>query len=192
VTADLLRTAGIDAAILSTGSMPIMPNLPGIDDPKVCSCVDALLGKHKIGEKVVIVGGGLVGCEMAFEYAAEGKNVTVVEALDDILSVGEAVPLPNSVMLRGLLEYHKVKLLTGRKIKAVDSSGAVIEPSDGKGGSTTITADTVVIAIGFKPAPGIEKDLYGDRIEFYQIGDGKKVGNIMTAVGDAYEVARAI
>jgi 2-enoate reductase len=191
VSPDMLKTGDYDAVILAAGAEPVMPFLPGIGDPKVCSSIDALMGRKEIGQNVVIVGGGLVGFEMAVEYASEGKKATVVEALDDILAASEAVPLPNSVMLRGLLEHHKVKVITGHRLVAVNASGAEIEPSAG-GKTEELAADTVVIAIGFKPLPSMAEELYGAKLEVYDIGDGSKVGNVMTAVGDAYEIARAI
>jgi 2-enoate reductase len=192
VTADFLKTLDVDAAIISMGSTPTVPDIPGIDGLNVCTCVDALLGKHEIGGNVAIIGGRLPGCEIAVEYAAAGKNVTIVESLGDILPAYEEVPLPNSVMLRGLLEHNKVRLITAHRVKAVNNVEIVIGPSDGNGEIAKIPADTVIIAIGFKPIPGIEKELYGSEIEVYRIGDGRRVGNIMGAVGDAYEIARTI
>ena len=94
VSAKQLRNMNADVIILATGSVPIMPPVPGIDDEKVLGCMDAFAHPEKVGKKVIIIGGGLVGCEMALDYAQEGKDVTVVEALPKILSAGIPSPIP--------------------------------------------------------------------------------------------------
>ncbi len=107
--ADAIKKINPDVVFLAVGSTPVMLSFKGNDDPRVISCIDALLGKKKIGQRVVIVGGGQVGCEMAYEYAKEGKTVTLVEALDAVLSTGPAVPVMNKMMLNDLLDFHKVR-----------------------------------------------------------------------------------
>lgn len=178
-----------DAVVLAVGSVPVMPKLPGSDNAKVCNSIDALMGKKEIGQNVVVVGGGLVGCEMAYEYAKEGKNVTVVEALPSILSAGEAVPIMNSMMLNDLLEHYKVKVLTGHRLASVDDEGVTITGEDGE---KKIAADSVVMAVGYKPRESMAQQLREAGIEVYQVGDGKKVGNVCTSITDAYTVARSI
>ncbi|HXY74851.1 MAG TPA: FAD-dependent oxidoreductase, partial [Dehalococcoidales bacterium] len=123
-------------------------------------------------------------------YAKEGKNVTLVEALDKILSAGPPVPIPVKTMLIDLLEHWKVKVITGHKIEAINTKGAVV--SDKNGMKTELVADSVIIAIGFRPLPSIAGQLSGEGIEVYQIGDGNRVGTVQTAIGDAYEVARKL
>ncbi|TQI67078.1 FAD-dependent oxidoreductase [Clostridium sp. KNHs216] len=192
LTAEKIKAMKADAVILAVGSVPVMPKLPGIDSPKVASSVDALRGKKKIGEHVVVIGGGLVGCEMALEYAKEGKKVTVVEALDTILSAGDPVPVPNKQMLEDLFEYHKIELVTGHKLVEVNNKGAVVAPASGSDSSKEIEADSVVIAIGFKPQPSMARELFETGAEIYEIGDGKHVGNIQWAIWEANEIAREI
>lgn len=192
LTAEEIRTLHADVVILAVGSVPVMPKLPGMDSPKVASSVEALAGGKKIGAKVVIVGGGQVGCEMALEYAKEGKKVTIVEALKDILSAGEPLSVPSRQMLQDLLEYHKVEILSGYKLAEVTDRGASVIPSDGGNGAKEIEADTVVIAVGFKSRPSIAKELYETGAEVYEAGDGKHVANIQWAIWDANEVARGI
>lgn len=181
-----------DVVFLAVGSTPVMLNFKGNDDPRVISCIDALLGKKKIGQRVVIVGGGQVGCEMAYEYAKEGKTVTLVEALDAVLSSGPAVPLMNKMMLNDLLDFHKVKVYTGHTLSSIDKNGAVIKSAKDDAAPIEIVADSVIISVGFKPVPTMAKDLYGSGFAVYEMGDGSKVGNVMTAVSDAYEIARSV
>jgi 2-enoate reductase len=192
LSTDAIKFAKPDVVVFSVGSTPILPSLPGIDDSKVTTSVGAITGEKKIGQKVAVIGGGLVGCELAFDYAREGKTVTLVEALDSILSAGEPIPLMNSMMLKDLLAHYKVNIVTGYKLDAVNAKGVVVAPTKGQGDKKEIEADSVVIAIGFKALPSIAGELYESGIEVYEVGDGRKVGNIKTAIGDAYEVARSI
>lgn len=178
-----------DVVVLAVGSVPVMPKLPGINNTKVCSSIDALLGKKEIGKNVVIVGGGLVGCEIAYEYAKEGKNVSVIEALPAILSAGEPVPIMNSMMLNDLLAHYNVKVITGHKLVSVDEDGITITGEDG---NSKILADSVVMAIGYKPRESMVQQLMEAGIEVYQVGDGKKVGNVCTSITEAYTAARSI
>lgn len=187
VTPEELRAMGADAIILATGSVPVMPrSIPGIDHAKTISGVDACMNIRPVGEKVVIVGGGLVGCEIAYGYAKEGKQVTIVEALDDILMVND-VPAMNKLMLVDAFDFYKTRVLTGTRLKEVNDSGAVVEKKDGT--QETIEADTVIMSIGYRSVPSMEEDLSGCGAEIYTIGDGNRVGNVLTCIQDAYEVA---
>jgi len=190
-SSDLLKMKP-DVVALSVGSAPIMPNLPGIDNPKVCSPIDALLEKKEIGNKVVIVGGGLVGCEMAYEYAKSGKSVTVVEALDSILSAGQPVPFMNSLMIKDLFECYNVKVLTCHRLESVNDKGAVVVPTNGDGETKQIDADSVIVAVGYRPLKSMASELYGSGIEVYEIGDGNKVGSVQTSILSGYSIARLI
>jgi len=166
-----------------------MPGVPGIDDPKVLGCMEAFAHPEKIGQNVVVVGGGLVGCEMALEYAQDGKKVTVVEALPRILSAGIPSPIPNGQMIPDLFEYHHVSVLEGHKLSAVEN-GKVILEHDGQ--KKALEADSVVIAVGFRPAPSMAQELAGCGAVIYEIGDGQQVSTILHAVWDGYEVGNNI
>lgn len=188
--ADAIKALNPDTVILSTGSVPVMPRISGIDHSKVLCCVDALKDGAEVGETVVVVGGGLTGCEVALDYAMEGKKVTVVEALDDILCAGSFVPLPNKFMMVDMLAHYNVKVLTGTRIEAVNDEGAVVKAADGT--VQTLAADNVVIAIGFRPRPSLIGDLDGCGIEVLQTGDANRVADVKTAIWDAYEAARNV
>lgn len=185
-TVEQLRSSGVDAIILAVGSNPIMPRIEGIDHAKTISGVDALLKRKPVGQKVVIVGGGLVGCEIALGYAQEGKSVTIVEALDEIMKVGD-VPAMNKIMLLDAFEHYKTEVLTDTRLEAVNDDGAVVTLADGT--KQTIAADTVIMSVGYRPLPSFVPELAGCGAEIYEIGDGSKVGNVLTCIRDAFEVA---
>lgn len=184
-TPEILRQAGADTIILATGSVPVMPrSIEGIE--KAVSGVDALLGKKPVGQKVVIVGGGLVGCEIAYGYAKEGRDVTIVEALDQILNLG-SVPIMNKTMLLDGFEHYGTSIYTSTKLKSVLDDGAIVVLPNGE--EKKLDADTVILSIGYRPVPSLKEKLAGCGAEIIEIGDGRQVGNVLTCVKDAYETA---
>jgi len=189
VTAGQLRNMDADVIILAAGSVPVMPKVPGIDDKKVIGCMEAFAHPEKVGQKVIVIGGGLVGCEMALDYAQDGKEVTVVEALPKILSAGIPSPIPNGQMIPDLFEHHNVTVLENHRLSAVED-GRVILESDGQ--KKALDADSVVIAVGFRPVPSMAQELQGCGAVVYEIGDGQKVSTILHAVWDGYEVGNNI
>lgn len=190
VTPEELKDSGADAIILAVGSVPVMPlSIPGIDHAKAVSGVDALLGHKPVGESVVVVGGGLVGCEIAYGYAKEGKTVTIVEALDEILKLNN-VPGMNKTMLMDAFEHYGTRIFTGTKLSAITDDGAIVEHEDGSKG--TIPTDSVVLSIGYRPVPSMEAELEGCGAQVVEIGDGNQVGNVLTCIRDAYEVTHEL
>jgi len=189
VTSGQLRNMDADVVILAAGSVPVMPKVPGIDDKKVIGCMEAFAHPEKVGQKVIVIGGGLVGCEMALEYAQDGKEVTVVEALPKILSAGIPSPIPNGQMIPDLFEHHHVAVLEGHRLFAVEDGRAILESG---GQKKAFDADSVVIAIGFRPVPSMAQELQGCGAAVYEIGDGQKVSTILHAVWDGYEVGNNI
>ena len=127
VTPEHLRNMDADVIILATGSVPVMPNVPGMDDKKVLGCMEAFANPEKVGQKVMVIGGGLVGCEMALDYAQDGKEVMVVETLPKILSAGILSPIPNGQMIPDLFEHHHVTVLEKHRLSAVEDGKVVLE-----------------------------------------------------------------
>ena len=194
LSADDIKAIAPDVAILAVGSDHFIPgSIPGgRDHAKSVICYDVLMGKKELGKKVVVIGGGLTGSELAYDLAAyEGKDVTVVEALPDILSAGAPVQKAVSGMLRDLLAYNKVTLKTGHKIVAVTDEGALVENVQ-TGEQLVLEADNVIFAIGLKPQKSLVADLMGSGIEVHEIGDGKQVSNIRQCTSEAYEIARKL
>ena len=110
----------------------------------------------------------------------------MVEALPDILSA-EFVPTQQKMMLNDMLEDLTVDIRRGYKLVSITEEGAVVEPAAG-GEQEVITADDVVLSIGLKPNPSMAAELRGCGAAIYEIGSGKKNGNVMNAIHDAFEV----
>ncbi|KEI01248.1 oxidoreductase [Clostridium botulinum] len=188
VTEELANNPNYDVVIVATGSNPKLLQLNGNMD-KVYTAQDVLLKSEDAGNSSVIIGGGLVGCETALWLVQQGKNVTLIEALDEILASGPAICHANSQMLKDLLKFHKVDIKTNCLVSKVTDEGIVIKQNDKE---IPISCDSVILSVGYTS----EKDLY-EKLKFtnkemYLLGDAKQVQNIMTAIWDAYEVARNI
>ena len=189
VTSEIVHKNNPDAVVVATGSKYVRLNVPGADRPSVISACDFLSGKTQVGQRVVVIGGGQVGCEMSLWLAQQGKKVTVVEQLDDLL-VGRPIPWMNRVMLLDLLKFHRVEVMTNFSLFEVTDKGAVVVNKDSR--RETLLADTVIIAVGLESEQGIYRLLQGNITSLYLIGDAREAKNIMNAIWDAYEVARTI
>jgi len=187
VTPKLVREENPDVVIIATGSTPIIPDIPGINKPIVATCCDLLLGKKKIGDKVVVAGGGLVGCEAALWLAEQGKNVTVVEMLPEVIT---GIHQSNRSMLLDLLAEKKVQIMTNTKILEVTDEGIII--LDRGSNRKSITCDTVALAIGLKPETALYGSLVSEISELYAIGDCKEPRKIHHAIWDAFAVGYII
>lgn len=185
--AGCVKNENPDAVVLATGSVPSMPPIPGLD--KATISLDAIAHPEKLGQSVVVAGGGLVGCELALDEAMKGKDVTIVEALDSILSSGVPAPTPNAQMMGDLLAHYGVRVLTGHKLLEVTDTGVIVENVDGK---VDLKADSIVSAIGFKPGKSLKDDFADCGASVYEIGDAVKAATIMNAIWEGYEVANNI
>jgi 2-enoate reductase len=159
--------------------------VPGIEKPIVANCIDLLLGRKKAGESVVMIGGGLVGCETALWLANQGKRVTIVEVLPEI-AAGD-MSHANQFMLLDLLRNKEVEFMTNTSLEAVTDEGVIV--IDGNFTRKTIPCDTVALALGLAPERGLYESLRGESIEPYLIGDCKEPHNIMQAIWDGYHIA---
>ncbi|KJD45671.1 FAD-dependent oxidoreductase [Paenibacillus terrae] len=177
-----------DAVIFATGSSPKTFSIG--TSTKVYSAEEVLLGKKDPGASTVIVGGGLVGCETALWLADQGKKVTLVEMQEDILTVGGPLCHANEDMLRDLVAFKDIHLLTNAKIVDANDQEFVLKNKDGE--ETILKADSAILAVGYTPQQSLYEDIQNDVSEAYLIGDAKQVQNIMYAVWDAYEVTRNI
>lgn len=187
VTEELIEQKHPDVVIIATGSKEKKLNVPGIDTDKVATAVELLTGIKEAGQNVLMVGGGLVGCETALWLAQNGKNVTVVEALDNILSSGKPVPHMNKIMLIDLLNKYNVKFITGNALLEVTDEGAVL--IDSKFRKQSVKADTVAIAVGFNSNRELYNKFHGNMADLYIVGDAENASNIMDAIWSANEVA---
>lgn len=173
---------GDDPVIIATGSRPrFLKSISGYE--KMLEACDVLNGEP-VGKKVVVVGGGLTGCEIAYELALQDKEITIVEMKNDIVAQG-GVCLANSSYLRDWFEWKKVPVHLETSVKEVKDGAVVCKDKDGK--EFEIACDTVVSAAGYIPDPLAPK-----QANVQLVGDCHNVGNGRTVIWGAYEAAMRI
>lgn len=182
VTPEYVETFDPDALFVAIGSNELRPPIKGMDLPHVIMAIDAELHPEKLGKKVAIMGGGLVGGEAAVSFHHEGKECSIIEMKSKI--AGEV-----NLFYRGGLMPEIEKAATcyaDTKVKEIVPEGVLCE-KDGK--EFVIEADSVVCALGFR-APYDKVDALCDKVdEYYIIGDCKNVGQIYHATNQAYYAA---
>lgn len=183
-TKDKVQAEKPDVIILATGSTPTKPKVEGIDNPKVLLAPEVLEDPSKVGQKVVIVGGGATGMETAEFLAEMGKTVTVVEALEDVArTIGPA----RKYFLMERLKEYKVDLRVNTKlIKITDQGVEICCEAD-----SFIPADNVVIAIGVTSVNSLLKEL-NPIAKVEVIGDAKEPRTATNAFFEANEAARVL
>lgn len=187
VTKEMVLESDCDAVIVATGSRPKMFSLG--DDEKVYCAEQVLMNQKDPGDRVVVVGGGLVGCEMALDLAQKGKKVTILEALPKIMAVNGPICSANKEMLEELLPFHGVNIICNAKVTGF-KDGAVSYETAGK--AEKLDADSVILSVGYRSADELYHELEFDVADLYLLGDAGKVSNIMYAIWDAFEVANHI
>lgn len=187
VDRDMVMAGNYDAVIIAAGSRPKVFSLG--DDERVYPAAQVLTGEKDCGDTTVVVGGGLVGCETALWLAEQGKNVTIVEALDRLMAVNGPLCHANKDMLERLLPYHGVKAITSARVTGY--RGGILHASCG-GEEREIACDSVILAAGYQEEDSLYRQLEFDVPELYLLGDARKVSNIMYAIWDAFEVANHI
>ena len=186
-TPDLIKQRTPDAVILATGAAPIIPDIPGAKGKNVATATEILLGKKKAGDKVVIIGGGEVGCEVAWHLAEQGKKVAIVEML---YSLASDMNMFSQLYLQNKLAELGIEIRLGTTAQEINDRGIVAV--DMEGNRQEIEADTVVVAMGFESENSLERKLKGKVPELYTIGDCVKPGKIQGAVHDGARIARLI
>ena len=188
VTQDEVAKLKPDVVIVATGAESIIPDdITGVD--KGVTAIDVLLGKAKVGEKVIVAGGGLVGCDTVLHLAQKGKKVMIVEMLGDIAMDMDLV-VNRKVFLDKLGEYE-VEWVTGRRITEIDDKGVkAIDMTTGE--RVSYLADTVVLALGLKPVKGLAEAIKGKVPEVYEIGDCVKARKVKEAIYEGSIIARRI
>jgi 2-enoate reductase len=189
-TPDLIQKTNPDIVIIATGATPIIPDIPGIEKGmgtgKVVAAADVLLGKKEVGERAVIIGAGLVGCETALYLAQEGKRVTVVElytAMRDTCWI-------NALDLKERLDKANAKILTHTNVLEIKHDGLVIADEQGK--KSTLEADTIILAAGLEPNRELLEALQDKLPEVYSIGDCVESRQVMSAMWEGFHTARLI
>ncbi len=206
VTPELAKEIAPDVILAALGARPIKPNIPGIDGPNVVGAEELYYAPEKAGKNVVILGGGLVGMELAIFLSMLGRKCTIVEMLPDLNAGGNNL---HALAVYWQLRKYGIHATTGTKALEITDRGVLCEyvgttPSeksvfdmpkiypDGQSGTHLYEADTVVYAVGQRPLTAEAVALRDCAPEFAAIGDCVVSKDIWTATRTAYYIARDI
>ena len=179
-----LNAFGDEAVIIATGAKPrILRQIPGYE--KMIEACDFLNGKP-VGDRVAVIGGGLTGCEIAYELALQGKHPIIVEMLDDLIKQ-KGVCLANSSYLREWFAWQKVPVYLETTLVAVGDQDILCRGKDGK--DFRIPCDSVISSAGYMPDP---LPTGSSRSRVRLIGDCAQVGNLRSVIWSAYEAVMGI
>lgn len=175
----LTKAGKFDEVVVCTGSKARPINIPGKE--KTVEAVDVLLDKVDVGDNPIIVGGGLTGCEIAYDLSLKGKKPTIIEMKNDLIAA-TGICLANSSYLRDYFELHKTPVYLESSVKEVTDKGVVAVDKDGK--EFTIEGSKVVLSIGYVPTPVFKSSRH-----VHLVGDCVEVGNLRTVIWRAWDVA---
>jgi len=184
VTPEIVAKIKPDAVILATGANPLIPKISGIDNKNVVTSWDVLSDNVPLGEKVIVIGGGAVGCETAEFIVDRGRKVTVVEMLADVAT--DMDPF-SRVMLLERLEKSGIDILVNNKVEEITDVSVIA--IDNKQQKKTLYADTIVLALGSVSNKSLYEQLKGNVSELYMIGDCVKPRKCLEAVHEGWNVA---
>ena len=171
-----------DEVIIATGAKARRIPIDGVENS--IEAVDYLLGKQEVGKDVVVIGGGLTGCEIAYDLYLQGKKPVIVEAQQDLV-VSKAICLANSSYLRDFFDANKVPVYLESTVSKITDKNVTIK--DKEGNEKTIDADSVIMSVGYTPAPIAKKSRH-----VHIIGDAASVGSLRTVIWGAWDVCMKI
>lgn len=170
-----------DEYVIATGAKPRALPISGWD--KTINAADYLLSGCEAGNRVAIIGGGITGCEVAYELALKGKHPFIVEVMDDLMKT-PMVPAANSVLLRDLLKFHNVPVYLESKTTEI-KDGSITVLTGGK--SVDIPCDTVVVSVGYSAGtPLADAKKYPKNVHI--LGDADHVANLKNAIWSANDL----
>jgi 2,4-dienoyl-CoA reductase-like NADH-dependent reductase (Old Yellow Enzyme family)/thioredoxin reductase len=179
--AALVKAASPDAVIVATGAMPVTPDLPGVNYPNVVQAVDLIAGRAKAGERVVVIGGRMVGMETAIQLVEQGRKACLIT----LGRLGEnGKPLEENIYrtLRDRMIKLGIQFFPNTPAYEIRLDGVFAK--DG-GNLLWLPADTVVLAVGYRPENRLAAELKGIVPEVYTVGDcnGPRDGLVATQEG---------
>lgn len=183
VTPELIQEVAPDAVIIATGATPLVLPIPGIEDAGLIHAVDLLDGKEKCGQKVLVVGGGMVGSETAAFLGEAGHDVTVVELRDEVGA--DVISEHRKFLMRDFDEY-KIKSVTNAKVTSFFEDGVTYSLADNK--EHRIDGfDSVVLAMGSRAYNPLEETIKKIVPETYVIGDAIRARRALDATKEALD-----
>ncbi len=184
---EAIRRKAFEVVIMAGGGTPIIPRISGIDKPCAVNALDVLNGVP-VGEEVVVLGGGFVGCETALFLAEQGKKVTIVEMRDQLLPEVDVVA--NRLAFFEKAMKHHMKFETSTKVNEIAEHGCIATNQEGN--QKNINGETFVHALGIKTDRKLFDELTSSLpdLEVYMIGDYAEPRNLYHALREGNLTAR--
>lgn len=173
---------GYDAVLVAIGAEPLILPVPGVEQAKVA--IETLGHEEELGDSVILIGGGQVGCETALHYAKLGKKVTVMEMQSELAP--DASTTGRNELLTEIAAEPNFIPLTGAKCVSLTATSVTYE-KDGK--QETITANSVVLSAGMKAKTQEADSFIGTALAFAEIGDCVRARTVEYATKEAYYAA---
>lgn len=208
VNEKIIKSGAFDEVFVATGATERHINVPGASDGQVTYAIETLLGGTIKEDNVLIIGGGLTGCEIAYLLAKEGKKVTIVEMTETILNAF-GLSAANYNMLMELLDYYKVNVIKNAVVECVEGNTATVVETiknypninnraklmfavgpKGLPIKHQIPADRIIASVGYISNQKLYESIKDDHI--YLLGDASCPTNVMGAIWSAYDAARNI
>jgi len=191
VSKETIKAENPDELIIAAGATPFIPNVPGIHKKHVHWSGDVDAGKVEVGNKVIVVGGGLTGAESAYALAKAGKDVTILE-MQGPEAVLNGASLIVRFSLQSLLQKYNVRIITNTKLEEITDEG--IKTINTKLQWNNLEADTVVLALGMRPCRDKVNELRDllPQMQVHVIGDCNKIANVYAASHAGFDVSAEI
>lgn len=182
VTPEMVKAMNADSLIIALGAEPVKFHINGDDTNHVITAIEAYKNMDSVGDNVLIIGGGSIGCELGVDLARKGKKVNVIEAgsilnrtLNDIMKESLSVQMKSCGEFRALINTRVQEI-------AADS----VRVKDIEGDEQRICADTVIFAAGMRSRQDEANSFYGIVQDTNIIGDAHRVGTVWTATEEGY------
>jgi pyruvate/2-oxoglutarate dehydrogenase complex dihydrolipoamide dehydrogenase (E3) component len=188
ITAAQILEKAPDAVVVAAGGQPSMPDIPGIRSGNCVDGLDVYRGRE-VGDTVVIVGGGMLGSELALHLAANGKKVILTTRQEKVAYDMETA---HYIVFMERLLSSDVQVLTGKMVSQITPDGVAVLDLVRLGERMEIKADTVIILGGFQPDQSLSEQLGGNGLRVLPIGDCVRPRGIHEAIYEGHLAARSI
>ncbi|MCX5834800.1 MAG: FAD-dependent oxidoreductase [Deltaproteobacteria bacterium] len=188
-TPKTIEEAKPDVLILALGANPLIPKIPGVTGANVVMAEDLLTGRKTVSGSVIIIGGGLVGCETAEFLIKKGQGVTGVTVVEMLERMAETLSAANRPFFLARLKKEGVEMKTRTTVKEITDKGVKVNQN---GTSGFIEGDAVVLAVGLKAEAKLVESFMGKAPEVYSVGDCVKPRMIKEAMEEGFLTGRKI
>lgn len=182
ITDEMMKNIDADEVIIATGAAPRQLKIKGVET--AVEAIDYLRGQKAVGQKVAVIGGGLTGCEIAYDLSRQGKEVNIIEMKDDVLGV-PGLCAANDDMLREIIRYYQIGVHSSASVQEITSKGVRITVN---GEEQLVEADSAILSVGYIPKPVS----VCNSAHVTVIGDAARVKNLKAVIHNAWDTAFAI